>query len=83
MIMAESGGGSHVRKRKDASKSKDKTDGIKASGDDSPERVSAKSTEDKPVQKSPPPSHQVMEAGSYWLTRIVFTRAIGFIYCKF
>lgn len=23
-----------------------------------------------------------LEAGSYWLTRIVFIRALGFIYCK-
>lgn len=81
--MAESGSKSHVRKRKDTSKAKDINDGIKSSGDDedsSPE----KSTKDKAckVQKNVLPC-QVMEAGSYWLTRIVFIRAIGFIYCMY
>lgn len=78
--MAESEGGSHVRKRKDASKSKDKTDDIKDSGDDGDsKRESAKSTKDKDKARK---KAQLMEGGSYWLTRIVFTRAIGFIYCK-
>ena len=26
--------------------------------------------------------HGVMEAGTYWLTRIVFIRSVGLIYCK-
>ena len=26
--------------------------------------------------------HGVMESGTYWLTRIVFIRSIGLIYCK-
>ena len=79
--MAEPGDKSHVRKRKDASKAKDINDGIISSGDDD-DPSPKKSTKDKAckVQKNVPPC-QVMEAGSYWLTRIVFTRAIGFIYC--
>ena len=81
--MAESEGKSRVRKRKDASKSKDVNDGVKSSvvDDDSPDPgTSAKGKVEKNVGVLP---CQEMEGGSYWLTRIVFTRAIGFIYCKY
>ena len=81
--MAESEGKSRVRKRKDVSKSKDVNDGIKSSvvDDDSPgSGTSAKDKLEKSVDVLP---CQEMEGGSYWLTRIVFTRAIGFIYCQY
>ena len=81
--MAESEGKSRIRKRKDASKSKDVNDGIKSSvvDDDSPgPGRSAKDKVEKSVEALP---CQEMEGGSYWLTRIVFARAIGFIYCKY
>ena len=32
--------------------------------------------------KSPSSGVCTVEAGTYWLTRIVFLRSIGFIYCK-
>jgi hypothetical protein len=79
--MAESESKSRVRKRKDASKSKDINDGIKSSRDNNDGGKSATSTEDKLEENIPP--YQLMETGSYWLTRIVFTRAIGFIYCTY
>lgn len=27
--------------------------------------------------------NNVMESGSYWLTRIVFLRSLAFVYCKY
>ena len=84
--MAESEGKSHVRKRKDASKAKDlEDDSIKSSGDvgdSSPgEKSTAKGKPCKVEKTVSPRGCGVMESGSYWLTRIIFTRAIGFIYC--
>ena len=86
--MADLGGKSHVRKRRDTSKSKDTNDDVKATIDEhgaNHERESAdmcsSSKERKDQIQESAPSCQEMEAGSYWLTRIVFTRAIGFIYC--
>ena len=39
---------------------------------------------DVTVDKDEKPSTEAkLEAGSYWLTRIVFIRALGFVYCKF
>lgn len=80
--MAEPEGKSRVRKRKDASKSKDINDGIKSSGEDDGLRSGKSAMEPDKGDKSVPPC-QEMEGGSYWLTRIVFTRAIGFVYCKY
>ena len=84
--MAESEGKSRVRKRKDTSKTKDRPvdDGIKSSGSDgSPTPEKSEKDDSCKGEKKNAPSCQVMEAGSYWLTRIVFTRAIGFIYCMY
>jgi hypothetical protein len=78
--MAELEDKSRIRKRKDASKSKD---GIKSSGgDDGGGPRPGKSAVEEKLENNVPPC-QLMEAGSYWLTRIVFTRAIGFIYCTY
>ncbi len=33
-------------------------------------------------REAPVEEHLEMDAGSYWLTRIVFTRFIGFVYCE-
>ena len=81
--MAESEGKSRVRKRKDASKSKDVNDGIKSSVVDDVSPGPGRSAKDKVEKNVDVLPILEMEGGSYWLTRIVFTRAIGFIYCKY
>lgn len=38
---------------------------------------------DNTVDKDKKPTMETkLEAGTYWLTRIVFIRALGFVYCK-
>ncbi len=45
--------------------------------------ASRKPAEDEVREKEAPvEQHLEMDAGSYWLTRIVFTRSIGFVYCE-
>ncbi len=45
--------------------------------------ASRKPVEDEVREKEAPvEQHLEMDAGSYWLTRIVFTRSIGFVYCE-
>lgn len=89
--MAESAGKSHIRKRAATSKSKHKNDGVKIPADDDrdnekkPTGVSGQSSEsikEKPIEPQKN-AGLIMETGSYWLTRIVLTRAIGFIYCTY
>ena len=45
--------------------------------------ASRKPAEDEVREKEAPvEQHLEMDAGTYWLTRIVFTRSIGFVYCE-
>lgn len=76
-------GKSHVRKRIDPSRPKNKDDVTefrdKLAGTTSEHGSTEQSEKDDTGEAERRLSSQ---AGSYWLTRIVFTRAIGFIYCK-
>ena len=75
----DSEGRSHVRKRAGATQSRsDKKDGdTKSTSKDAIENRGKVQSGDRPTST---PADR-LQPGSYWLTRIVFTRAIGFIYC--
>ena len=55
------------------------------------ENKPSKVTEVEPVPPQTPSSNGVeaefpeskLQAGTYWLTRIVFLRSLAFVYCKF
>ena len=83
---------SDVRKRKvDSSSQSRAKDKSESAADDGDTKTSDKSS-GAGTSKLRPSAERVddagggdrckMQAGSYWLTRIVFTRAIGFIYCE-
>ena len=84
MAMAESQGKGQVRRRLDTvgsksnNKDKDGTTKSSSEGDDAKlcDGLKPKRMENEKVYQCQ------MQAGTYWLTRIVFTRSIGFIYCK-
>lgn len=78
MIMADNSGRSHVRKRAGATQSKSE----EKDGDTKSTREDALANREKAQSGDRPTSTPAdrLQPGSYWLTRIVFTRAIGFIY---
>ena len=59
---------SELRKRRAAASEKDEGAVAHASG--------------RSEQKHPRNPGKPLQSGSFWLTRIVFTRFLGFIYCK-
>ena len=78
--MASSGGAecSKIRLRKPASKSDERKEQKNSENDNL--NTSDTVADDKPLDK--PMDVKKIEPGSYWLTRVVFVRAIGFLYCK-
>ena len=82
--MAESQGKEQVRKRlgtvesRSNDKEKDETTKLTSEGDDTKlgDALKSKRKENEATDRCR------MQPGTYWLTRIVFTRSIGFIYCK-
>ena len=86
VVMAESEGRSHIRRRLDTSrsqstdKSSDKATKSESESDGSDVKVGEAMKSDRGEAGETDTCQ--MQAGSYWLTRIVFTRSIGFIYCK-
>ena len=93
--MMAHGGGGEVRKRKgrrsaqkqknnaavqeDEGSSEQLTNSDDISTDNTPQPI----IEGKPFHQKPEClEKKEIETGSYWLTRIVFIRALGFVYCK-
>ena len=79
---AEEGSG-EVRKRKRRKRAKDDGDQERETS----ERPSDSSrplisTEKKEKRREIPEKPTEIQPGSYWLTRIVFIRALGFVYCN-
>ena len=59
-------------------------DGKSAQGKDGEETCHTQNTatEQKPTAENESEDQNKMQSGTYWLTRIVFTRSLGLVYCK-
>ena len=76
-------GVSEVRRRK--RRKRPKPEGEKEQGDargTSEPSSHVRSAEKVESERQAPEREVQLESGSYWLTRIVFIRALGFVYCN-
>ena len=75
--MASRGAGSSkIRQRKPASKSDERKEQKNSENLNTSDMVA----DDEPLDKAV--DVKKIEPGSYWLTRVVFVRALGFLYCN-
>ena len=75
-----------VRRRKRRKKAKNEGEREAENGERPRESsapvVAVERKKEEPRQAPESPPRRGLESGSYWLTRIVFIRALGFVYCQ-
>lgn len=80
MASSGAGSGTAVRKRRPRDKKEDERSQERENDEETRDTSSCSTDGDEPRKTNV--DEKKIEPGSYWLTRIVFVRALSFLYCN-